>query len=366
MTSSSTPVITNVSARAYCFPTDAPEADGTLTWSSTTMVVVRVSAAGHEGFGYSYASRAAVAVIDDVLAPIVEGGSAFDVPGHWNRMVAGVRNIGWRGVAACAISAVDVALWDLKAKVLGVPVVLLLGRMRDNVAIYGSGGFTSYDSARLAEQLGGWVEELGCRAVKMKIGSSPDADPERMACARRAIGDTELYIDANGAFVPKQALEMAERACELGVTWFEEPVSSDDLDGLRLLRDRAPAPVRIAAGEYGYDHFYFRRMLASEAVDVLQADATRCGGFTGFLKAAALAEAHGLALSAHTAPALHLHVAVAAPRVINVEWFHDHVRIEAAVLDGSPRPHGGMMHADLSRPGMGLEFKAQDAERLAA
>ena len=115
-------------------------------------------------------------------------------------------------------------------------------------------------------------------------------------------------------------------------------MSSDDLDGLRLLRDRAPAGMEIAAGEYGYDPFYFRRMLEAGAVDVLQADATRCGGITGFLKAAAIADASHMPLSAHTAPALHLHVCCAAPRLRHLEWFHDHVRIEQVLFDGAPTP----------------------------
>ena len=362
----SIPTIADVKARAYRFPTDAPEADGTLTWSSTTMVVVELAAGGVTGFGYTYASRATLAVIDEVLAPIIEGGSAFDGPLLWNRMVAGVRNIGWPGVAACAISAVDVALWDLKAKLIGLPLVQLFGRARDGVPIYGSGGFVNYDDHHLARQLAGWLEDLGCRAVKMKIGRDCARDPARIALARHAIGDADLYVDANGAYGRKQALDMAERVIDHGVTWFEEPVSSDDLAGLRLLRDRIPAPMRVVAGEYGYDPIYFRRMLDADAVDVLQADATRCGGFTGFMKAAALAEAHGIEFSAHTAPALHLHVAAATPRLANVEWFHDHARIEARVLDGAPRPRDGVMNPDLSRPGLGLIFKTSDAERLAA
>jgi L-alanine-DL-glutamate epimerase-like enolase superfamily enzyme len=281
-------------------------------------------------------------------------------------MAAAVRNIGRPGIAACAISAVDVALWDLKARLLERPLATLLGQARDAVPIYGSGGFTSYSNRRLQEQLRGWVEQDGCAFVKMKIGSDPAADPGRMRAARDAIGEAELFIDANGACSRKQALRIAERCADLDVTWFEEPVSSDDLDGLRLLRDRAPAQMEIAAGEYGYTPHYFRRMLEAGAVDVLQADATRCGGYTGFLRAAALADAFGIPLSAHTAPALHLPVCCAAPRLRHLEWFHDHVRIERMVFDGAPIPKAGTIAPDLGRPGHGLVFKRRDAERLAA
>ena len=158
----------------------------------------------------------------------------------------------------------------------------------------------------------------------------------------------------------------AQRFEEMDVTWFEEPVSSDDLDGLRFVRDRVPAGMEVTAGEYGYEPFYFRRMLQASAVDVLQADATRCGGYTGFLKAAALADAYGIPLSAHTAPALHLPVCCAAPRLRHMEWFHDHARIERTVFDGSPELQAGALVPQLDRAGHGLEFKLKDAERLAA
>jgi len=280
-------------------------------------------------------------------------------------MVRAVRNIGRAGVAATAVSAVDAALWDLKGKLLEAPVARLLGMARRSVPVYGSGGFTSYSDERLAEQLCGWAAE-GLRWVKMKVGTHPERDLERVRAARRAIGERAgLFVDANGAYSRKEALAFAERFAELGVLWFEEPVSSDDLDGLRLLRDRAPAPVDVAAGEYGYDALYFRRMLEAGAVDVLQADASLCLGITGFLQAGALCEAFGLPLSGHCAPALHLHVACAVPRLRHLEWFPDHVRIESMLFDGAPRAEGGAIRPDLSRPGLGLELRRQDAERYA-
>src|SRR3954453_9724045 len=134
----------------------------------------------------------------------------------------------------------------------------------------------------------------------------PRPRPARPPPPRRAIGDCQLFVDANGAYTRKQALAEAAAFGEHGVSWFEEPVSSDDLDGLRLLRDRGPAGMAIAAGEYGHDAAYFRRTLEACAVDVLQADATRCGGITGFMQAVALCEAYGVPLSSHCAPSLHL------------------------------------------------------------
>lgn len=356
--------IESLSAAAYTIPTDAPESDGTAEWKHTTIVICEIAAKGATGLGFSYASPAAAAIIHNPLLQVLQGRDCFAIEAIWRDMVGAVRNLGWRGVCANAISAVDNALWDLKAKLLALPLCDLLGRARDSVAVYGSGGFTSYDDSRLREQLGGWARK-GCRFVKMKIGRNPDDDLRRVRVAREAIGDAELFVDANGAYTRKQALAFAEEFADLGVAWFEEPVSSDDLEGLRLLRDRAPAGMNIAAGEYGYEPFYFRRMLEAGAVDVLQADATRCCGITGFMRAAALCDAFALPLSGHTAPAMHLHVACAAPRVIHLEWFHDHVRIERMLFDGAPVLDHGRIAPQPGAPGHGLVFRRAEAERCA-
>jgi L-alanine-DL-glutamate epimerase-like enolase superfamily enzyme len=300
------------------------------------------------------------------LAPHVLGLDAFDVPAAWWAMVRAVRNVGRRGIATMAIAAVDTALWDLKARLLDLPLATLLGRVRSRVAVYGSGGFTSYGIDRLQRQLCGWAQ-AGLRRVKMKVGRQPAEDVDRVRAARAAIGpDTELFVDANGAYTRKQALALAERFAAEGVDWFEEPVSSDDLAGLRLLRDRTPAGMDVTAGEYGYDLSYFRRMLEAGAVDVLQADATRCAGITGFLGVAALCEACGVPLSAHTAPSLHLPLGLALEPVRHLEYFHDHVRIEQQLFDGVRRPTDGSLSADLSRPGLGIELKRADAARYVA
>jgi len=200
----------------------------------------------------------------------------------------------------------------------------------------------------------------------MKVGRDPEADLGRVAAARAAIGARAgLFVDANGALTPKTALAFAERIAAQRVAWFEEPVSSDDLEGLALVRARAPAGMDIAAGEYGFDPFYFRRMAQAGAVDALQADATRALGITGFLRAADVADAWSLPLSSHCAPAIHLAACCAAPRLAHMEWFHDHVRIERMLFDGAPQVKDGRIAPDLSRPGHGLEFRRADAERFA-
>lgn len=356
--------VERLSAAAYRIPTDGPESDGTIEWDVTTLVVVEAEGGGRTGLGYTYADRTAGSIATRVLSDVVRGKDALDPPAAYRAMAVAVRNIGRPGVAGMALSAVDAALWDLKARLLGLPLASLLGRFRTSVPIYGSGGFCSYSPERLAAQLGGWAAE-GLAAVKMKVGRDARSDPARVRTARAAIGGAGLFVDANGAYSRKQALALADVFAREGVTWLEEPVSSDDLDGLRLLRDRAPAGMDIAAGEYGHDPIYFRRMLGAGAVDVLQADATRCGGATGFLAAAAVAAAFQTPLSSHCGPALHVHLMCAAETGLHAEWFHDHVRIEGMLFDGAPRPHGGAIAPDLSRPGLGLELKRRDAERYA-
>jgi L-alanine-DL-glutamate epimerase-like enolase superfamily enzyme len=278
-------------------------------------------------------------------------------------MVRAVRNQGRPGIAACAISALDIALWDLRAKLLDVSLADAVGRAHHARPVYGSGGFTSQSDGELADELRGWVEQ-GIRAVKIKVGRDADRDPRRVAVARETIGDdVALFVDANGAYTRRQALAFAEVFADAGVAWFEEPVSSDDLEGLRFVRDRAPVGMEVTAGEYGYDLVYFERMLASGAVDCLQADVTRAGGVTGFLRVGALADAHNLDMSSHTAPQVSAHAGVCVWHLRHLEYFADHVRIESMLFDGALEPAGGALRPDRDRPGLGVELKRADAER---
>ncbi|MGE5213297.1 MAG: enolase C-terminal domain-like protein [Nitrospirota bacterium] len=358
--------VEDLSVASYTIPTETPEQDGTYDWDHTTIVIVDVRAGGKHGLGYTYADTTTATLVHDKLKQIVIGRDALSVNEAWSAMVQSIRNLGRPGICSMAIAAVETALWDLKARLLDVPLVSLLGQAHDAIPIYGSGGFTNYSNEQLRNQLRGWVEQ-GIPRVKMKIGRDADADRKRVAVARQAIGEqVDLFVDANGAYSRKESLTQADIFQQFGVCWFEEPVSSDDLEGLHFIRERAPDGMEIAAGEYGYQIDYFRRMLETDAVDVLQADATRCGGFTGFLQAATLCEAHHAPFSAHCAPALHLHVACAARTFRHAEYFHDHVRIERMLFDGVPEPVNGKLAPDLSRPGLGLILKSADARRFAA
>jgi len=355
--------VKSLGVSAYKIPTDAPEADGTIQWNSTTLVLVEIEAANKSGVGYTYADEATAFLIHNKLKELVLQKNALDIQGINLFLAQQIRNSGTCGIAMMAVSAIDNALWDLKAKILGVPLCKLLGQVKEAMLVYGSGGFTSYNKKQLQQQLTGWAGE-GIRYLKMKVGTHPEKDVQRVKEAREVLNDdVQLMIDANGAYSAKQALQKAQDVSQYNVTWFEEPVSSDNLEGLRFIREHAPAQMNIAAGEYGYNLPYFEAMLHAKAVDVLQADATRCGGITGFLKAGFLAEAHQLPFSSHCAPALHLQAAVCLPSFFIAEYFHDHVRIERMLFDGVPAVKNGAIKPDLSRSGFGLEFKCRDAEK---
>jgi L-alanine-DL-glutamate epimerase-like enolase superfamily enzyme len=355
-------VVTAVHAAAYRIPTDGPESDGTFAWDATTAVVVEVEGGGERGLGYTYGDAAVAGIAAGALAGAVAGTDVLDTGAAHAAAAAALRNIGRTGPGAMALSALDVALHDLKARIVGVPLWRLLGAVRERVPVYGSGGFTSYDDARLAAQLGGWAR-AGIPRVKLKVGRDPSRDLRRLDVACAAVGDgVEVMVDANGAYDRKQALLWARRFAERGVTWLEEPVSSDDVEGMALVRDHAPPGLEIAAGEYVWREPDALALLG--AVDVLQVDVTRCGGVTSTLAIDALAKARSMPTSIHCAPAVSAHVGAAMATLRHVEYFHDHVRAEALLFDGAPEvgTDGALVPA-ADRPGLGLELRTSDAER---
>jgi L-alanine-DL-glutamate epimerase-like enolase superfamily enzyme len=356
--------VERIEVSAYTVPTDSPESDGTLQWDSTTLVLVEAIGGGKRGLGYTYGDLSVGKFIESKLAETVRGEDAMSPPAAWSAMQGAIRNAGRPGVGAMAVSAVDIALWDLKAKLLEVPLADALPRFHDTVPIYGSGGFTSYSLDRLREQLGGWVSE-GIPRVKMKVGREPEKDPERVGAVREAIGEgTELLVDANGAYTRKQALYWAERFAEEGITYLEEPVSSEDREGLRLLRDRGPGGLAIVAGEYEWT----LPQLADLAgcVDILQADVTRCAGITNLLRVDGICKGRQIPFSAHCAPSVSAHACCAVETLAHLEYFHDHVRVEGMLFDGALDPEAGHLRPDSSRPGLGLEPKRADAEEYSA
>ncbi|MFU8850749.1 enolase C-terminal domain-like protein [Micromonospora sp. SL1-18] len=358
--------VDGIDVHAFTVPTDGPdgvEQDGTATWTSTTMILVRAHGGGVTGLGYTYGDVSVARFVESKLAPVATGADAFTPAMTWQTMSAEIRNAGRPGAGAMALSCVDIALWDLRARLIGQPLFRTLPACHDHLPVYGSGGFTNYPLDRLVEQLSAWVDQ-GIDRVKMKTSRDPDQDPRRLTAVRKAIGDKpRLFTDANGALTGKQALAWAYRFHdEWGVSWLEEPVSSADFDGLRLVRECGPPGVDVAAGEYGYVLRDFTNLIEQRAVDCLQADVTRCGGISALLQVAGLAAGHFMDLSAHTAPAVSAHAFCAVPKCRHLEYFHDHVRIERMVFDGVLSPVGGALRPDPSRPGLGLEVRWADAE----
>jgi L-alanine-DL-glutamate epimerase-like enolase superfamily enzyme len=349
---------------AYRIPTATDhESNGTLTWDSTSVVVVEVQADRRAGLGYTYGHPAAAQVIESKLASIVEGADALMPERCWAQMMVQARQLGHAGIAAMAISAVDVALWDLKAQLLGVSLADALARFHESVPIYGSGGFCNYSSEQLADQVGEWVR-AGFHSMKIKVGRDRTADLRRVEEVSSVAGPAvEVMVDGNGAYALADALDWAERFRERGVSYFEEPLSSQDLTGLGELRRRAPAGMAIAAGEYGWNLPYFERMLDAGAVHILQADVTRCGGITNMLRVDGLCKARNLPFSAHCAPAISAHACCAMESVIHIEYFFDHYRIERMLFEGTLDPREGLLTPDRSRPGLGLELRREAAER---
>ena len=358
-------MIDGVTATAYRVPTETDEeSDGTLVWDSTDLVVVEVTAGEHTGLGYTYCHPAALLVIQDKLAGVVTGRDPAAPEAAWAQMQTEIRQMGHAGIAQMAVSAVDIALWDLKARLVDRCLADVLPRWRESTPIYGSGGFCNYSDDLLRRQLEHWAQE-GCSSVKLKVGRDESRDAERVAAAREAVGeDVELMVDGNGAYTPKEALYWSQRfATDFGVTYFEEPLTSEDLDGLRLVRERGPVGLSVAAGEYGWDLPYFQRMLDAGAVDILQADVTRCGGITNMLRVDALCKARSMPFSAHCCPAVTAHVGCAMESLVHAEYFFDHLRIEGMLFDGTLRPQGGALTPDPARPGLGLELRRADAHR---
>ncbi len=339
----------------YVVPTDGPEADGTLAWDATTVVVVEASADGTTGVGWTYSAAAAASVVDDLLAPAIADVAIDDPADASERMSRALRNVGRTGIGASAMSAVDNACWDLRAKRRGRTVAEVLGAEHMEVPVYGSGGFTTYDDARTIAQLEGWLAD-GAAAVKIKIGEDRgrrvDRDLDRIGLARRVVGDAvDVFVDANGAYDVAAAVQVDRAMRQDGVNWFEEPVTSDRPDLLAAVRDEAEAEV--AAGEYVWRPADAVALLDAGAVDCLQLDVTRCGGISSWLVIAETAASAGLDISAHCAPQQSLHVGAATPRLRHLEWFHDHVRVEGLLFAGTAAPEGGVLGVDGGVPGSG-------------
>jgi len=313
---------------------------------------------GIEGLGTSAGSTAVQAVVEDSLKEVLIGEDPFNIEKLWNLMFWTVRGVGRKGIAFCAISALDIALWDLKAKALNLPLYRLLGPYTDTVPVYGSGGWTNFSESELVAEQVGYVER-GFPRVKMKVGKdfgmSEDEDVKRLAAVRKAVGDdVEIYVDANNGYYAKQAIRMSQIFEQFDVKWFEEPVLADDIEGLSVISQSTTIPV--ATGEHEYTKYGFKELISRGGADIVQPDIGRVGGVTEWMKVAHIAHGFNLPVAPHAYQLIHLHVACATPNLKVVEYLGVSDQSDRVWYTEFPEPVNGMWSPYPDRPGLGLEL----------
>ncbi len=362
ITDVSTTVIHNPEVFIFQDATMFPSLSGAKGWDE---LFVHVSTdEGIDGFapgGRGASVDSIRAVIEKGLKEALINEDPFDIEYLWNRMFWLVRGYGRKGVAFCAISAVDIALWDLKAKALGLPLYKLLGPYTNSVPIYGSGGWTNLSEKELVEEQLSYVER-GIPRIKMKVGkdfgNAEEEDIRRLAVVRKAVGDdVEIYIDANNGYYAKQAIRMAQQFEEYDVKWFEEPVLADDIDGLAMVSKSINIPV--ATGEHEYTKFGFKELISRGGADIVQPDVGRIGGVTEWMKVAHLAHSYNLPVAPHAAQLVHLHLACATPNLKVVEYLGILEVGDKFFYTDFPEPENGMWSPYPDRPGLGLELNTE-------
>jgi len=350
--------IDSVSSRLYRLPPTVRWEDSTHHISALEYVVTDVETdSGLVGTGISYTTgvggTAIVALVDDYCARMLAGEDPLAIGRHWETLGKQLRRSG-TGLAQLALSAVDTALWDLAGKAAAAPVHRLLGGFRDSVPAYGSGIDLFLDEDGLLAH----VDELlalGFDWIKIKVGrEDPAEDASRVAAVRRLIGpQRRLCVDANQVWELPDAVRHAAALAAAGadLAWLEEPLHPEDVEGHASLRARVPLPIAI--GESVYTDSQFLAFLRSGAVDVVQPDLCRVGGYTGFIRIAQLAAAHHLPVAPHYIAELTLPALCAIPNGLVLEWVRGGTLGELGVLAEPMRLENGVAHAS-SAPGHGV------------
>ena len=319
--------ITGVTTEEYRWPRHKPITNGKHTYTHTGLRLVKVETdEGVTGIGVGAAERGGImtATIEE-LTPKLIGEDPLNVERLWHKMWE-PKIIGRRGLTTRAISAIDITLWDIRAKVAGMPLYKLLGGFRDSVPTYVAGGY--YEDGKGLRELAREMEDnlkMGATAVKIKVGGVPiSEDVERVRVCRETIGpDVKLLLDANCAYRFYDAIRFAKRVEEYDPFWFEEPVMPDDYDGHRKLA--AATSIPIATGENEYTRYGFRDLINHDSAAILNADAKILGGVTEFMKVAALAQANDLDIAPHGSQDIHVHLVAAIPNGLILEFYRDSV-----------------------------------------
>ena len=355
--------ITSIETISLNNPRATPIQDATTetpnNYSGRGQLFVRIyTDEGVEGLGMTYSSPGVKDVVESALMQILIGRDPMDTEKIWDDMLWKVRSYGRKGVALCAISAVDIALWDLKAKFLNLPLYKLLGAYTNSVPVYGSGGWTNLTKSELIQEMTDYVES-GIPRVKMKVGKNfgncEREDIERVEAVRDAIGyDIALYIDANNGYRKKQAIYMAKEFEQFQVGWLEEPLIPDDVDGMSEIARSTTIP--IASGELEYTKYGFKELIYRGGADIVQPDVGRVGGVTEWIKVAHLAESFNLPVAPHALQLVHLHLCCAIPNIKAVEYMNISLENADLWMTEFPKQSNGMWSPFHDKPGLGLDL----------
>lgn len=353
--------IRNVDVHLVSAPVKGGFADATRKVETIGFVIVRVTTdQGLEGIGITYHEVGGEATLELIRRNMVHrliDRDPFDTEVLWQEFFHYLRGVGRKGVMYCALSAVDIALWDLKGKITGLPLYKLFGGGRTRVPVYASGGWTSYSDEELVAEMQGMVAR-GFDTIKFKVGfdggRNLQRDVVRVRKVREAVGpDIRLLVDANNSFDAASAVQLANRIREYDITLFEEPVFADDIPG--LARFKRGTDIPLATGEHEYTKFGVRDLLLHEAADIVQVDGARAGGMTEMLKCAALTQAWNVKFAPHAMENIHLHLVAAVPNALFLERLLMFEDLTAQVFKDAPVPVNGMMEVpDL--PGLGLSL----------
>lgn len=316
---------------------------------------------GMEGFGITYhevGGEATKMMIEHDIAPKIIGRDPFETEVLWNEIMGYLRGVGRKGLMLCALSAVDIALWDLKGKIIGLPLYRMFGGTETKIPVYGSGGWTSYDDDELvAEMLK--LKDQGYSMIKFKVGveggHNTRRDLLRVRKVRDAVGsEMRLMLDANGCWDAATGAQFANQVKEYDIMFLEEPVFADDLPGLIKYKQSTDLP--LATGEQEYTRYGARDLLINGAADIVQLEVTRAGGFTEMLKIGHLTQAFNVKFAPHAMENLHIHLVSAFNNALFLERLLIFEEIAANVYVDAPKPINGFMYIPENKPGLGLDL----------
>lgn len=335
--------------------------DSTRRVETIGFAVVEVTTdAGIRGIGVTYHEVGGEAIREFVkyaVRPRLIGRSPFETEALFEENSHYMRGVGRKGLAFCAYSAVDIALWDIKGKALGLPLYRLLGGGDPNVPIYASGGWTSYSTEELVAEAKNMVAR-GYKKIKLKVGvdggRNPSEDVRRVAAVREAIGpDVGFMLDANNVWRAAAAVQFANRVREYNIEFFEEPVFADDIPGLAEFKRGTDIP--LATGEHEYTRYGARDLLLGNAADIIQCDVTRVGGYTEMLRVIAMAQAWNKGFAPHGMEHMHMHLVAAASNGMYLERLFMFEEVVRNVYKNAPEPVNGILTIP-DKPGLGLEL----------